>query len=79
MPEQVKAVPEGFHALTAHLTVRGGKDAIAFYQKAFGAELIGEPNLLPDGTVMHATLRIGDSLLMLNDDFPKHGGHSLLP
>jgi hypothetical protein len=38
MPEQVKAVPPGFHALTPHLTVRNAEQALEFYKNAFGAE-----------------------------------------
>jgi PhnB protein len=75
MAEKVKAVPEGFHTLTPHLTARDAARAIEFYQKAFGAELLHKA-LTPDGRVMHAVLKVGDSLLMLNDEFPEFGGAS---
>lgn len=68
----VKPVPEGFRTLTPHITVKGAKKAIAFYQQAFGAEQLAVHDM-PDGTVMHASLRIGDSVLMLNDEFPQMG------
>ncbi|HTV56630.1 MAG TPA: VOC family protein [Terriglobia bacterium] len=73
MAAQVKAVPEGTHTITAHLVVRGGDDAIAFYEKAFGAKLLGGVHHTPDGRVMHATLQIGDSRFMLADEFPGMG------
>lgn len=69
----VKPVPEGFHTITPHLIVRNSKAAIDFYQKAFGAQLQGGIAYTPDGKVMHALLKVGDSLLMLNDEFPEHG------
>ena len=77
MPEQVKAVPPGFHTLTPHLTVRNAEQALEFYKNAFGAEVLHVAHM-PDGKVMHASLRIGDSMLMLNDEFPDHGALSPL-
>lgn len=67
-----KPVPDGFGTLTPHITVKGAKKAIEFYKKAFGAEEMVIHGM-PDGTVMHASLRIGDSVLMLNDEFPQMG------
>ncbi len=72
MAGNVKAVPEGMHTITPHLVVRGGDKAIEFYKKAFGAEAEGVHHT-PDGKVMHAGLRIGDSHLMLADEFPGMG------
>lgn len=69
----VKPVPEGFHTITPHLIVRDSKAAIEFYQRAFGAQLQGGIAYMPNGKVMHAMIKIGDSLLMLNDEFPEHG------
>ena len=69
----VKPVPEGFHTITPHLIVRDSRAAIDFYQRAFGAQLQGGIATMPDGKVMHAMIKIGDSLLMLNDEFPEHG------
>jgi PhnB protein len=77
MPEQVKAVPPGFHTLTPHLTARNAEQALEFYKNAFGAEVLHVAHM-PDGKVMHASLRIGDSMLMLNDEFPDHGALSPL-
>jgi PhnB protein len=67
-----KTVPEGFHTLTAHLTVREASKAIEFYQKALGAEVLFV-HTMPNGKVMHASLQIGDSRLMLADEFPGMG------
>jgi PhnB protein len=66
----VKPIPEGFHTLTPHLVVRGADRAIEFYKTAFGAE--GKACMPgPDGKVMHAELKIGDSMLMLGEEFPQ--------
>jgi PhnB protein len=73
MPGQVRAVPEGTHTVTPHLVVRGGDQAIEFYKKAFGAEQVGGVHRTPDGRVMHAELKIGDSRIMLADEFPGMG------
>ncbi len=71
----VKAIPEGMHSLTPHLICAGAADAIAFYVKAFNAVELGRmPG--PDGKLMHAMLRIGDSPLMLVDEFPQWGSKS---
>lgn len=68
----VKAVPDGMHTITPHLVCRDAAAAIAFYQKAFGAaELARLPG--PHGKLLHAMLRIGDSPLMLVDEFPDWG------
>ena len=68
-------VPPDMHSVTPHLVCRGAADAIAFYVKAFGAvELARLPG--PDGRLMHAMVRIGDSPLMLVDEYPEQGGAS---
>jgi PhnB protein len=63
---QVKAVPEGFGTVTPVLNVKGAADAIEFYKKAFGAEektrMLG-----PNGSIMYAEIRIGNSPIMLGD------------
>jgi PhnB protein len=72
MAGNVKAVPDGTHTITAHLAVREATKAIDFYQKAFGAE-VRALHKSPDGKVMHASLKIGDSTLMLADENPSMG------
>ncbi|KNZ33754.1 MAG: glyoxalase [Methylibium sp. NZG] len=72
---KVKPIPDGMHALTPHLVCAGAADAIEFYKRAFNAvEEMRMPT--PDGRLMHAAVRIGDSMLMLVDEFPEMGGHS---
>ena len=67
-----KPVPDGFHTVTPHLVCAGASDAIAFYKKAFGATEVMRL-AAPDGKLMHASIRIGDSVIMLNDEFPQMG------
>ena len=66
----VKPIPDGMHSLTPMLRCAGAADAIEFYKKAFNAV---EQSRLPgpQGKLMHAMLRIGDSALMLTDEFPE--------
>ena len=71
----VKPVPEGYHTLTPFLTVRDAARAIEFYKQAFGAKERGVMKG-PDGKVMHAELMIGDSMVMLSDEFPDFGALS---
>lgn len=77
MASGAKAVPEGFHTLTPYLVVRDAPRAIEFYKQAFGAE-VGEVHYSPDGKVMNARLKIGDSIFMLNEEFPGAGALSPL-
>jgi uncharacterized glyoxalase superfamily protein PhnB len=65
-----KPIPEDFHTVTPHLVVRGGKQAVEFYQQAFGAELIGIDYGPDDNTVLNARLRIGNANVLLCDEFP---------
>jgi len=68
----MKPIPEGMHTVTPHLICAGAADAIEFYKKAFGAvELTRMPG--PDGKIMHASIRIGDSVVMLNEEMPEWG------
>jgi PhnB protein len=68
----VKAIPDGMHTVTPHLICAGAADAIAFYKQAFNAvETSRLPG--PNGRLMHASLRIGDSTVMLVDEMPEHG------
>jgi len=70
MKGKVKAIPEGFHTLTTSLVVLDAVKAIEFYKKAFGAR-VRRIFYGPDGkTILHAELDIGDSILMLSDEFP---------
>ena len=73
----VKPIPEGYHTLTPFLTVRDAVSAIEFYKQAFGAVERGVAKG-PDGKIMHAELKIGDSILMLSDEYPEFGSLSPL-
>ena len=64
----VNPVPPGFHTVTASLCIKGAKDAIEFYKKAFGAELVMKMES-PNGSIGHAEIKIGDSIIFLNDEF----------
>src|SRR5712692_5887622 len=66
MAKAQKAVPEGFHTVTPQLTLDNAAQAIDWYKKALGAEEVARA-VGPDGKIMHAEVRIGDSLIMLND------------
>ena len=67
-----KAIPEGMHSVTPHLICANASEALVFYQKAFGAiELMRVPT--PEGKLMHGSIRIGDSVVMLTDEFPQMG------
>lgn len=70
MSKQVSHIPAGYHAVTPYLIVRGAAKALEFYQKAFGAkELFRMPR--PDGRIGHAEIKVGDSHVMLADEFPE--------
>ena len=67
----VKPIPEGYHSVTPYLIVDDADAAIDFYKRAFGAE---EMFRMPmGGKIGHAELRIGDSVVMLADEFPEMG------
>jgi uncharacterized glyoxalase superfamily protein PhnB len=72
MAKASSPIPKGYHSITPHLVVRGAGEAIDFYKRAFGAqELCRMPG--PAGKIMHAELKIGDSMMMLVDEFPEMG------
>ncbi len=65
----VEAIPKGFHSVTPDLVVKGASDAIEFYKRAFGAVENYRHNS-PDGnSIVHAELKIGDSIVMLSDEY----------
>ncbi len=70
-----KAIPDGYHTLTPYMVCRDAARAIDFYKQAFGAVEKGVSKG-PDGKIMHAELRIGDSLFMLADEMPQFGSLS---
>lgn len=69
MAGTIKPIPEGYHTVTPYLVIKDAAKALEFYKEAFGAtEQVRMPT--PDGKVMHAEIRIGDSQLMLCDECP---------
>ena len=63
-----KPIPDGFHTVTPYLTVRGAAEVINFLKQAFKAETPEEPLKQPDGKIMHAAVKIGDSIVMIADE-----------
>jgi PhnB protein len=70
---KVKPIPDGMHTVTPHLVCAGASDAIAFYVKAFDAIEVARMEGSP-GKLIHAAVKIGDSTIMLVDEFPQMGG-----
>jgi PhnB protein len=69
MSPKVNLIPAGYHSVTPYLAIKGASDAIEFYKKAFGAvEVLRMPG--PGDTIGHAEVKIGDSRVMLADEFP---------
>ena len=68
----VPAIPVGYHSVTAYITVKDAAAAIAFYQAAFSAAEVFRMEMGP-GVIGHAEIKIGDSHVMLSDEFPDRG------
>ena len=72
---KVRPIPDGYHSVTPYLIIKGASAAIDFYKKSFGAvELMRMDG--PDGTIGHAEIKIGDSPIMLADEFEQMGYRS---
>ena len=68
----VKPIPDGYNSVIPYLHIKGAAQALEFYKSAFGAkEVVRMPG--PGGQVMHAELKIGDSMIMLSDEHPQMG------
>src|SRR5947207_1347313 len=70
------ANPAGQRTVTPYLVIDGASKAIEFYKRAFGAKEVNR-SPMPDGSIMHASTRIGDSIILMSDEFP--GGDSKSP
>lgn len=68
----VKPIPDGYHAITPYLSIRGAANAIDFYKQAFGAEELFRL-AAPSGEIMHAEIKLGDSSIMLADSCEETG------
>lgn len=75
MKDNVKAIPEGFNSVSVYLTVRNADRAIEFYKKAFGAKEVGKIKM-PDGSIGHAELQLGNSRIMLAEENEQWGNKS---
>jgi PhnB protein len=75
MARKVNPIPQGYHTVTPSLMVRGAEQALDFYQRAFNAEETLRMSG-PDGKIMHAEFRIGDSVMMLGEEMPGMGAKS---
>jgi PhnB protein len=73
--KKVEAVPKAYGSITPGLSIRGASDAIAFYEKAFGAKELYRLGG-PGGRVMHAEVKFGDSIVMLGEEAPEMGSSS---
>jgi len=71
----IKPIPDGYHTVTPYLIVDGAAQAIDFYKRAFGATEFFRLEM-PDGRIGHAEIKIGDSSIMLADEFPEMGAKS---
>lgn len=70
MAAAIKAIPEGYHTATPYLVIKDAAKALEFYKEAFGATEFVRLNT-PDGKVMHAEIKVGDSPIMLCDESPE--------
>ncbi|WP_321435767.1 VOC family protein [uncultured Bacteroides sp.] len=75
MATKKQAIPEGYSTLTPYLNIKGAVEAIEFYKKAFGAKEITRLTM-PDGSIAHAEIEIGDSKIMLAEENPQWGNLS---
>lgn len=73
MAGKTQAIPKGYHTVTPSLMVQDAAKAIEWYKKAFGAQELSR-FAGPDGKLMHAEIKIGDSIIMLGDEMPGHSG-----
>lgn len=75
MKTKVQSIPKGYSSINAYLSVKDAVKAIEFYKKAFGAKEVGRI-MMPDGTVAHAELDIGNSRIMLAEENEQWGNRS---
>jgi PhnB protein len=73
MAKNAPSTPKGYHTVTPSLFVAGAAKALDFYKKALGAEELMRFEG-PDGKIMHAEFKVGDSIVMLADEMPDQGG-----
>jgi PhnB protein len=69
MTTKIEPIPAGYHSVTPYLVIKDAARAIDFYKEVFGATELARM-LMPDGSIMHAEIKIGDSPIMLTDECP---------
>jgi PhnB protein len=74
----VKPIPEGYHTITPYFSARNARKLIEFLEQAFDGQVL-DKTTLPDGTVMNAQVKVGDSMLMVGEAAKDMGGRSLMP
>jgi PhnB protein len=77
MKTNINPIPKGYHSLTPYINVKDARKALEFYKNAFGAKEI-ERITMPDGSIGHAVIEIGDSRIMLADENIEWGNKSPL-
>jgi PhnB protein len=77
MSDKVNPIPAGFHTITPRMFVRGAAEAIEFYQRAFGATELGS-FADPNGKIVNAAIKLGDSIISLAEESPEWGNYSPL-
>ena len=70
---RANTIPPGHHTVSPYLAIKDAVKALEFYKKAFGATE-SYKLMMPDGRLGHAEIRLGDSVIMLSDEFPAYGG-----
>jgi PhnB protein len=75
MKIKTQAIPRGYHTQTPYINIKGAVEAIEFYKKAFGAKEVGRITM-PDGSIAHAEIEIGDSKIMLAEENAQWGNSS---
>lgn len=78
MTKKADPIPKGYHTVTPFLIIKGAAKAIDFYKKAFGAKVLSRCDCPDSGMVMHAELKIGDSMVMLADEWKGSEGCTAL-
>jgi uncharacterized glyoxalase superfamily protein PhnB len=67
----VRPIPDGYHTITAQLAIDGAEKALTFYEKAFGAVVLDRAMDPSGAKIWHASVKIGDSIIFVNDVFPE--------
>jgi len=75
MATKTQAIPKGYHTLTSYLNIKGAVEAVEFYKRAFGAKEVGRISM-PDGSIAHVEIQIGDSKIFIAEENEQWGNVS---